>query len=582
MKIDMKTTSLLYVASVMIVIMFVTVSCVNLNSNNKNNMAEGISPEVASFDYYRYEGKDPWFDKKIDAGSQYFNPVIAGYYPDPSICRKGDTYYLVNSSFGFFPGVPIFTSDDLVNWKQIGHVLDRPSQLNLDGLDISQGIYAPAIEYNSYNDTFYMVTTNVGGIGNFFVKTKDPLKGWSDPILLPEVKNIDPSFFFDEDGKAYIVHNDAPEGEPEWHQQRTIRIHEFDVENDRTIGKSKEIVRGGVNPKDKPIWIEGPHLYKINGYYYLMCAEGGTADMHSEVIFRSKSPWGPYEPANYNPILTQRDLSTERSKKISCTGHADIIRTPNGEWWAVFLAVRPYEGEYMFNTGRETYMLPVEWENGFPIIQRKGKPIPTIVNKKNLSPRKNLYLTGNFVYNQPFDNAELDHSWIQIRTPKKEFYTIKDGKLYITPLSVSIQEKESPAVVLRRQQHTNFAVETQLEYTPKTEHDFAGMTLFQNEAYQFLFGKTIVEGKESLVVYRIEKNIETVACISLNKNEIKLPIKLKVEGKAGQCDFLYSLDGINWQTILLNADATNLSTQKAGGFIGTCIGLYATSNHLSQ
>ncbi len=537
---------------------------------------EGANDGNAQFEYFKYEGKDAWFDKKIDRTSQYMNPIVAGYYPDPSICRKADTYYLVNSSFGYFPGVPIFTSKDLVNWTQIGHVLDRPSQFTFKSKSMSEGIFAPTIEYNPYNDTFYMITTDVRGAGNFFVKTKDPLQGWSDPILLPEVKHIDPSFFFDEDGKAYIVHNDEPENGPDWNQQRTIRIHEFDVANDRTIGKNKEIIRGGANPASKPIWDEGPHLYKINGYYYLMCAEGGTSSGHSEVIFRSKSPWGPFEAAAYNPILTQRKLPKERENKVACAGHADLIQTPEGEWWAVFLATRPYGDKDDFNTGRETFLLPVEWENEFPIILRKGEPVPIVVNKKNLQP-KDHYLNGNFIYNQPFNDPSLDYSWVFIRSPEEKFFSIENGKLRIKPLPISIEEKKSPAAVVRRQQHTCFSVETQLEFTPKTENDFAGLTLFQNERFQFLYGKTIVDGKQSLVLYRIAKERQILATIPLEGEATLNPIKLKVEGKAGHCDFIYSLNGKDWITAVEKADASNLSTEVARGFIGTCIGLYATS-----
>ena len=532
----------------------------------------------AQFNYFHYKGNDAWFDKTIDTKSQFMNPIISGYYPDPSICRKGDTYYLVNSSFGYFPGVPIFTSKDLVNWKQIGHVLDRPSQFNFTGKDMSRGIFAPAIEYNRYNDTFYMITTDNEGIGNFYVKTKDPLKGWSDPILLPEVKFIDPSFFFDEDGKGYIVHNDEPENGPLWNQHRTIRIHEFDVINDRTIGKNKEIISLGSDPEKKPIWDEGPHLYKINGYYYLMCAEGGTSGGHSEVIFRSKSPWGPYEAAAYNPILTQRGLPQGRENMITSAGHADLIQTPEGEWWAVFLAVRPYDGKNQFNTGRETFLLPVEWENDFPIILRKGKPIPIVVDKKNLQPAENQ-INGNFEYKQEFNDTKLDYSWINIRTPEQEFYSIEKGKLKIKPLPISIEEKKSPAAVVRRQKHNNFSVETQMEFTPKTENDFAGLTLFHNERFQFLFGKTIENGKIVLNVYRMAKDKKLLASVELKAKDSKNPIKLKVLGKAGKADFCYSFDGENWKTIVENADATNLSTQAAGGFIGTTIGLYATTKH---
>ncbi|WP_207424932.1 glycoside hydrolase family 43 protein [Desertivirga brevis] len=535
--------------------------------------------EVAQFDYFKYEGKDERFKTGIDHKKQYYNPIVAGYYPDPSVCRKGDTYYLVNSSFGFFPGVPIFKSKDLVNWKQIGHVLDRPSQLSLNEKQgISSGIFAPAISYNPTNDTFYMITTDIGGIGNFYVTSKDPEKGWSEPVLLPEVRNIDPSFLFDDDGKAYIVHNDEPENGPDWNQQRSIRIHEFDVATGKTIGKSKEILRGGARPEDRPIWIEGPHLYKINGYYYLMCAEGGTDSGHSEVVFRSKSPWGPYVAAKTNPILTQRDLAPNRENIVACTGHADLIQTPKGDWWAVFLGTRPYTNNFVFNTGRETFLLPVTWENDFPVILKKGEPVPTIVSKKDLKPGTQP-LTGNFTYNENFEKDKLDHSWIFIRTPKQDFYKVNNGKLAITPLAISTEETQSPSAILRRQQHTNFSAETQVEYTAKSENDFAGLVLFQNEKYQFLFGKTIIDGKESIVLYRIEGKKEVLASKPLDGIKPNTPVKLKVEGKGGAGDFLYSLDGKTWQTLAGGADMTNLSTQKAQGFVGTCIGLYATKKN---
>lgn len=559
------------------IIIVATIAFNAITSFAKNENVES----TAQFDYFKYEGKDAWFDKKIDRTSQYMNPIMAGFYPDPSICRKGDTYYMVNSNFGYYPGVPIFTSKDLVNWKQIGHVLDRPSLFNFTGKEMWRGIYAPAIEYNPYNDTFYMITTDLGGGGNFFVKTKDPFKGWSERIRLPEVKQIDPSFFFDDDGKGYIVHNSIPGTERTYAGEHSVRIHEFDVQNDCTIGKTKEIIRSGAKPADKPVWLEGPHLYKMNGYYYVMAAEGGTGDNHSEVIFRSKSPWGPYEAAPYNPILTQRDLPTDRTNKVTSTGHADLIQTSEGDWWAVFLGVRPYEGEYVFNTGRETFLLPVEWENGFPIIIRKGVPIPTVVNKKNLQPIAN-FNNGNFVDNQKFDNQKFDFSWIFIRTPQHSFHVVENGKLTIKPLPVSIESQQSPAAIVRRQQHTNFSVETQMEFTPKTENDFAGLVLFQNEKHLFLVGKTIVDQKMVLNIYRVEKEKKVIASVVLKGKSATRPLKLKVDGKAGKCDFSYSFDGKKWLSLTQNADATNLSTEKGGGFQGTTIGMYATSDHLNK
>ncbi len=534
-----------------------------------------VKAQIAQFDYFKYTGEDDRFNKTIDSKNQYFNPIVAGFYPDPSICRKGDTFYLVNSSFSFYPGVPIFTSKDLVNWTQIGHVLDRPSQLNLTTQDISMGIFAPAISYNPHNDTFYMITTSAFGIGNFFVKTKDPAKGWSDPIRLPDIDGIDPSFFFDADGKGYIVHNAAPEGTADWEQQRSIRLYEFDVEHDRTTGKYKEILRGGTKIEKKPIWIEGPHMYKTNGYYYLMCAEGGTDVDHSEVVLRSKSPWGPFEEYKSNPILTQRDLPNNRSERVTCSGHADLVQALDGKWWAVFLACRPYE-ENLINTGRETYLLPVTWHDGFPVILPQGKAIPTIVDKKGLKSAKNP-TTGNFEYKDDFHSLNLDYSWIFIRTPQEKFYSTGNGKLSIIPMPVNIEEKKSPAAILRRQQHTNFEAETKLEFSPNSENDFAGMVLFQNEKYHFVVGKTIANGVKSLIVNRLEKSKTTLMVLPLPQGEADSPIVLKVIGRGRYYDFLYSFDGENWKTLYANADGANLSTMRAGGFVGACIGLYATS-----
>ncbi|MDR1718453.1 MAG: glycoside hydrolase family 43 protein, partial [Prevotella sp.] len=317
--------------------------------------------QTADFHYFQYKGQDACFAQAINDRNQYSNPVLSGFYPDPSICRKGSDYYLVTSTFSYYPGIPIFHSTDLVNWVQIGNVLNRPSQLQLKaGIRLSGGIYAPTIRYNKYNDTFYLITTCTDGIGNFIVKTKNPKENnWSEPVPL-HFGGIDPDIFFDEDGKAYIVHNDEPDGKPEWDGHRSIWLRQFSVEGDSIFGEKKMIVDGGTDKAKHPVWIEAPHLYKINGYYYLLCAEGGTSVQHSEVVFRSESIFGPYIPWKNNPILTQRDLPENRKNPVTSAGHADLIQTAEGDWYAVFLACRPYEGNY-YNTGRETFMLPVTW-----------------------------------------------------------------------------------------------------------------------------------------------------------------------------------------------------------------------------
>ena len=308
---------------------------------------------TAAFEWFEYVGKDPLSDAPLDLGS-YRNPILPGFYPDPSLCRAGDDYYLVNSSFAYFPGVPLFHSRDLVHWTQVGHVLTRPSQLNLDGLQVSQGIFAPALRQHA--GTFYVITTLVGAGGNFFVTAADPAGPWSDPVFLPEIDGIDPSFFFDDDGHAYVVNNGPPtDGRGLYSGHRAIWIQEFDLKGQRLTGPRKVLVDGGVDLSKHPIWIEGPHVFRRNGWYYLIAAEGGTAEDHSEVVFRSRAARGPYVPWDKNPILTQRTLDPARPDPVTSTGHADFVETPDGAWWAVFLGCRPYEGGRLYNTGRETF-----------------------------------------------------------------------------------------------------------------------------------------------------------------------------------------------------------------------------------
>lgn len=535
--------------------------------------------QTAHFNYFSYNGDDSRFNKEINPHNQYFNPILAGFYPYPSICRKGDTYYLVNSSFSFFPGVPIFTSKDLVNWTQLGHVLDRKSQLPLDRQNVSGGIFAPAITYNEKNKTFYMITTNVGA-GNFFVKTKDPAKGWSEPIYLPKVGGIDPSFFFDKDGRGYIVNNDEPVGGHVYEGERSIMLHYFDVEGDSVVGDPIEIVRSGSHVQENPIWIEGPHLYRIGKYYYLMCAEGGTGAWHSEVIFRSKKPEGPWEEfTNGNPILTQRTgLDPQRPDIVTSAGHADLVSTPDGDWYAVFLACRPYEEDF-YNTGRDTYLLPVSWENGWPTILEKDKAIPTVNEKEGLQPKEN-HLTGNFGYCDRFASDTLDIRWMFLRNPS-DFYTLDGKGLALHAKPVNISQKESPSALFARQQHHTFTAETEVTFTPRSAKELAGFTLLQNEEYNFVFGKTLVGGKPALTLTRSEKETVRISTVFLDEKETAAPVKLKICGKGRYYDFYYST-GSHWMLMARGVDAVNLSTNRSGGFIGACIGLYATSDNPSR
>ena len=528
----------------------------------------------ATFRYFEYTGNDLVFATDIDNTRQYYNPVLPGCYPDPSICRKDKDYYLATSSFAYYPGIPIFHSTDLVNWVQIGNVLNRPSQLNLDGIRLSGGVYAPAISYNRHNDMFYLINTCVDGIGNFIVKTKDPKENnWSEPIVLPKVGGIDPALFFDDDGKAYIVHNDAPQGEPEWQGHRAIWLHEYDVAADTTFDGRKMIVDGGTDKAKHPIWIEAPHIYKINGYYYLMCAEGGTREAHSEVIFRADKVWGPYIPWKNNPILTQRDLPNDRSNPITCAGHADLIQTADGDWYAIFLACRPYEKDY-FNTGRETFMLPVKWENEYPVILPKGKTIPYIVDKEGLIPDAKSY-KGNFNWCDDFKNAVLDDRWLFIRTPRTQWWSLSNKGLTIQPNGESIYEKKQPAFIGHRQQHLRFDVATAMQYTPSKTSEFAGLVCYQNEHYNILFGKTLNEHGAMVIVVDAAVNgeIQRIAESAIPETHAGKALQLKIKGMGNTYAFFYSYDdGLHW-TAVAETEAAPLSTEIAGGFTGVMVGM---------
>ncbi|MDR2792129.1 MAG: glycoside hydrolase family 43 protein [Treponema sp.] len=541
----------------------------------------------AAFSYFEYAGMDARFgEKSLD---EYFNPILSGFYPDPSICRKGNDFFLTLSSFSYYPGVPIFHSKDLIHWKSLGHVLNRPSQLNLDGIRLNGGVYAPAIAYNPHNDTFYLITTCVDGIGTFIVKTKDPFeeRRWTDPIPLPHVGGIDPSLFFDDDGAAYIVHNDEPEGTPEWAGHRAVWIHAFDAATDTTFGERKAILDGGVDRSKKPVWIEGPHLYKIRGSYFLMAAEGGTSVNHSEVILRADAVNGPYTPFGRNPILTQRDAPEPRADRVTSVGHADLIETPEGEWYAVFLGCRPYEGNF-YNTGRETFLLPVMWQDGFPVILERGTPVPVRVKKPRLPDAAGAHDmgSGNFLRRDDFSAKRLGSEWVMLRTPRGEPWFRLDNKLVLTVTDASIYDAGNPAFLGRRQQHTCFEAETEMVYTPKDRNEIAGIVCYQNEANNVVFGKTFHEGKLAVTLTRAAlprsdrrtgtQEKKPVAFETVPPELENAPVRLKVRGDRALYSFYLSFDrNGHWLPVAENLDCRNLSTESAGGFVGVMIGPYA-------
>lgn len=527
-----------------------------------------------------YEGDDDIYNENPLDSNEFYNPILQGMYPDPAIARKGDDYYLVSSSFAMFPGVPIFHSNDLVNWTQIGHVLDRKSQLKVQDTEISLGIFAPDIRYNPNNDTFYMITTQfAGGFGNIVVKSQDPKEGWSDPIKL-DFAGIDPAIFFDDDGKAYVTHNDAPdEGEELYQGHRVIKIWEYDVENDQVIeGTDKIIVDGGVDLSKKPIWIEAPHIYKKDGRYYLMCAEGGTGGWHSEVIFVSDKPMGPYEPAPNNPILTQRHFPKDRENKVDWVGHADLVVGPDDKYYGVFLGIRPNEKDRV-NTGRETFILPVDWSGEFPVFENGLVPMEPKLEMpegvENKTGEGDYFPNGNFTYTEDFTSEKLDYRWIGLRGPREDFMEITKNGVKINPFDVNIKEVKPTSTLFHRQQHKDFSFTTTMNYKPKSEKDLAGITALQSEKFNYVFGLTKKDNKDYLVLERTEKGSSKI--LATKEIELKGELQLRVEADGDDYKFSYAINGDDFENLGGAVSGDILSTNVAGGFTGTLIGLYATS-----
>lgn len=499
---------------------------------------------------------------------RYFkNPILSGCYPDPSCCRVGDDYYLVTSSFAYFPGIPIFHSKDLVHWQQLGHVLDRPSQLNLDGAGQSDGIFAATIRY--HRGTFYVITTNVTHGGNFFVTSTQPAGPWSDPHWLPEAPGIDPTLFFDDSGRVYYLGTrEVSEGE-RYDGNGEIWLQELDLENCKLVGEAYPLWRGALR---KALWPEGPHLYKKDGWYYLLIAEGGTDYYHAVTVARSRSLTGPYEGNPANPILTHRHLG--RSYPVVNTGHGDLVETQTGEWWMVLLASRPYGGYYR-NLGRETFLAPVSWEDDWPVVSPgKGR-----IELSYPAPDLPLFPVKEIPQRDDFDHLQLNLTWNMIRTPRELFWSLTErpGYLQLRLRPERLSESGNPSFIGRRQQHMNFVATTMLEFQPASPNEAAGMVLYQSPQYHYRFEYTLFREETVIRLVKCCAGAEEECAVRAFKGE---RIYLKVQAHGQDYRFCYGFSEAANEILAEAVDGRILSTDIAGGFVGAYIGLFASSNGL--
>lgn len=446
----------------------------------------------------------------------YENPILPGFYPDPSICRVGEDYYLVNSSFEFFPGVPLWHSRDLLHWEQFGYVLTRESQLPLVDCRTSGGIFAPTIRY--HDGRFYMITTNVTG-GNFFVWTDDIRGEWSDPIWINH-QGIDPSLFWDADGKVYYTGTHTDEN-----GNNCIGQFEIDLETGAKLSETKCIWygTGGKCP-------EGPHMYRIGNWYYLMIAEGGTEYGHMETIARSRSVWGPFESCPHNPILTHRNA---HRVEFQALGHADLVETPEGKWWMVFHGIRP-SVFMLHHTGRETMIAPVTWdENGWPVVYggKEIQPIMTAEGEGDVRVARS--------WHDDFNTAAPAPRWSYLRTLDRMKYTFDKSGVTLRGSEATLDELKTVTFFGVRQQQfgLNYTTEMTLSGDGK-----AGMTVFHtNEHHYELFAERKNGGMDVTLRRRVvDMLIESEPVFFPETDTLTLCIKANrlrytfLAGKAGE------------------------------------------------
>lgn len=474
----------------------------------------------------------------------YKNPVLRGMYPDPSVCRAGDKYYMVCSTFHYFPAVPLFESDDMVNWQPIGHCLSRKSQIDLSGTNTSGGIFAPTIRYN--NGRFYMVTTNASTECNFYVYTDDIYGEWSEPIIV-EQDGIDPSLFF-EDGKSYFISN----GYDEAGEKSCIRMCEIDIATGKKLSETKPLWYGTGGR-----FIEAPHLYKFGEYYYVLDAEGGTEYGHMVNYARSKNMWGPFEKFPNNPALTNRNLG---GYIIQGAGHGDIIEDKNGNWWFMHLAFRQ-SGQWMtyHHLGRECCLVPVTWENDWFYIGDGTVKTEYTLPEIDFTPQ-------NLSYKKTFNELNENSEWCFIRNYLEDKYLFGEDYLELTGTEDTLFSGETPTFAAFRQDEFKMNISV----TVNGNCEEAGITFFMDESHHYeLFLDNMGNAVLRLTIGCVSSKVNV---ISVQGNEIELKIL------ADECGYHFSIIDGNNKIGVGYADTQHLSSEVAGGFTGVMIGLYAVDN----
>ncbi len=475
------------------------------------------------------------------------NPVLPGFYPDPSVCRVGSDYYMVTSTFEYFPGVPVFHSTDLFSWRQIGHCLTRRSQLDLAGRRSSDGIFAPTLRY--HNGIFYMVTTDVGGAGHFFVTTDNPAGPWSDPVYV-EGPGFDPDLFFDDDGTVYFSREDIT--------GYGIRQFEIDIQTGALVGPER-IIWDGLEDR----LCEAPHIYKIGKWYYLLVAEGGTHRGHMIVVARGTSAKGPFESCPQNPILTHRHRVMS---EVQATGHGDLIQKADGSWWMLFLGIRPV-GKW-HHLGRETFIAPVRWVDGWPVVN-DGEAI-TLSTPENHRSRCSIGIT---------DGSELGMEWNARGFFDPERITIRpeSDSLRLVPNTQGLSQATAPSFVGRRQTAFNTRISARFDVSRLQDGDEAGLAVIMNEQHYYAITCICRVGNLEIALRRQLGELSVLSegiPLAAAHDEHPRRIVFMISSDRERYHFSFEQADGSMNTIG-NGECRYLSTEVAGGFTGVYLGPYA-------
>ena len=477
-------------------------------------------------------------------------PVLRGFHPDPSICRVGEDFYLVTSTFEFFPGVPVYHSKNLVNWTPVAHCLATKELLDLDGCAPSQGIYAPTLRY--HKGRFYMTTTDVSGVGNFIVYTDDIRGAWKGPFPVDQ-GGIDPSLLFDDDGTVYFASAASMDDKSQ------IFLCEVDPDTGERLSESVWICAGTGGR-----CAEAPHLYKKDGWYYLLLAEGGTEYGHMVTVFRAGSPYGPYEGCPNNPVLTHKDIWNH---PVQAVGHADLVEDQNGRWWCVCLGVRPLSGQ-LHNLGRETFLAPCRWENGWPVLGDAGT-LPEPASFAQMLPAPYGEYRSGFTDDFSCQTLPLAYAGIRYIDEKK---IRRNAQAHVMTLSGDGTALSTPnaAPMFLGIRQAAFACAMEAELTLGSDGK-AGIAAYYGDSYYYA---VFLENTDGKTVVGIEKAVHDIRVRQVFEIAEKGPVQLSIHTGKDMYAFFVRMNGE--QHLLGEGAAAGLCTEgtRAKTFTGTFLGMF--------